>query len=516
MTRSILIRLQNYVRICGFRGLGVGVAFIIFTTLMSVNLTGREFWLDEVITVGHIAAPTKIYEAFHPPGYYWLLFHWKTIFGGSDLALRAFSVPWALAAFIFVWLLARRLLRPPADLLALGLFVLSPLVILYLRMARYFAMTMAVSLVVAYLLLLVADKGKSRHYILLGAAAAGLLWTDYVPSVLLIPAYLYLLYRAARRGGHQELGRWLVAAVIPLATVAPWVGNIIMGSRQIHSIPTGHLQDTLYGLAAKLGLPIYSTIIGETTEPWRFYVTVPVFVAGAILIAAGFVASDKERQPGRWLKLATWPAAVGLVAVVLSTVATSEPLPRVTSLALFAVPFAYILMAQGAVGLRRTRLAVILICVVFVGDFYGLYNYYTRQQFLNPGYNVPWRQVTSFVESRSQPTDIVIEYYDVTFCRYWQGSGELIDYDDGTQPDAIQPLEEFPTNKRRVWLVARDRGASGPRQLTEQLRRRLSARAQRVAVFNFMPLSPAERHWRRLLVRRPLWDAYVKVYLFVP
>ncbi len=503
-------------RSCGFSRLVVGAAFVIFVALVSVNLAGREFWLDEAITVGHIAAPTKIYEAFHPPGYYWLLLHWKAIFGGSDLALRGFSVPWALAAFAFVYLLARRLLRPPADLLALALFVLSPLVILYLRMARYFTMTMAVSLIVAYLLLLAADKGKWRHYLLLGVAATGLLWTDYIPSLLLIPAYLYLLYQAVRGDRRQEVGRWLVAAVIPLVAIAPRVGNIIASSRQVQAIPSGHLQDTLYGLAAKLSLPVYSAIIGETTEPWRFYVTIPMFVSGAILITIGLVTSAREQQAGRWLKLGTWPAAVGLVALLLSTVATSEPLPRVGSLALFAVPFAYILIAQGAARLWQRGLGVVLICVIFAGDCYGLYNHCTRQQFLNPGYNVPWRQVASFVESHSQPGDIVIEYYDVTFCRYWQGSAQLIDYDDGTQPQQMRPIDEFPGNKRRIWLIARDRGAAGPRQLTKHLRQRLRRRARRVQVFHFMPLTPTERHWRSLITRRQVWDAYIKVYVFVP
>jgi len=150
------------------------------------------------------------------------------------------------------------------------------------------------------------------------------------------------------------------------------------------------------------------------------------------------------------------------------------------------------------------------------GNLYGLHNYFSRQQFLNPGYNVPWQKVALLIQSRAQSQDIVIAYYDSTFCRYWQGAAELIDYHDYTPPEWMQPVEEFPNNQRRVWLVTRDRGAARPRQLADQLRERLSPQAQRVEVFNFMPLSPTEQYWRQLLLRRPAWDAYIKVYLFIP
>lgn len=516
MVKSPTGKPHDYIGGGGRRRWWVGLAFAAFAALVSVDLGGREFWLDECITVGHIASLDNIREPFHPPGYYWLLLHWKAIFGNSDVALRAFSVPWALAALILVWLLGQRLLRSPADLLALGLFTLSPLVILYVRMARYFAMTMAVSLLVAYLLLLAVEKGKWRHYLLLSVAAVALLWTDYIASALLLPAYLYLLYGARQRGGKQEVGRWLVAAVLPLAAVAPRMGNIIAGGRHIYGLPLGHLQHTLYGLLAKVGLPVYAAIVGETTEPWRFYVTVPALIAGVTLLVSGFIASKREQRAGRWLKLATWSAAIALVAILLSTVASAEPLPRVTSLTLFAVPFAYMLMAQGAMHLGLRGRGAALICIVLAGNLYGLHNYFARQQFLNPGYNVPWREVASAIESHAQPGDVVIEYYDVTFCRYWQGSAALIDYDDGTRPEQLRPIEEFPGDRRRIWLVARDRGAPGPRQLTEQLRQHLSPLAGSVEVFNFMALSPSEKHWRQIMMRRPVWDAYVKIYLFAP
>jgi len=495
----------------------LSAGLVTFAALMWSNLGHPDFWLDESITAGHIAKPEYIHwDAFHPPGYYWLLMRWSHIWGPGDIALRSFSALWALVAVVLVWLLASRLLRPPGDLLALWLFVLSPLGLLYLRTARYFAMTTALFLLVAYLLLLAASKGRWRHYILLGLSAAALLWANYVAALLLVPGYLLLLY-AARRDQPGYLPRWLVSAALPIVALSPLAMKLAHSVWAVSSISqTAHLQGSLYGFAIKLGLPVYAAIIGENTDPWRFYVTAPVFLAGGILLVAGFVGARGDRCPARWLKLWTWPAAIIAVALVFSTAARSEPIVRVTSVALFALPFAYILIARGAQTLRTPLLAGVLVAIVFVGDLYGIHNYFTGQQFLNPAYNVPWRSVVGTIRARWQPGDFVIECYDASFRRYWADDTTMIEYRLPTPLTHMKPVQQFPESGQRIWLVTRDRGAQLPRQMTVDIHNELASKASEVQVFNFKPLSPTVRHWRSRLLRQPVWDAYIKLYLFVP
>jgi len=499
-----------------FRILAVAAGFVTFAGLMWSNLGHPDFWLDESITAGHIARPEYIHrDAFHPPGYYWLLMHWSDLFGSGDVALRSFSVVWALLAVVLVWLLACRLLESPADLLALWLFVLSPLGLLYLRTARYFAMTTALFLLVAYLLLLAATAGRWWHYILLGLSAAALLWTNYVAASLLLPGYLLLLC-TARRSQPGYLLRWLASAALPIMALAPLAERLVHSVSAVSRIPqTAHLGGTLYGLGVKLALPVYAAIVGENTDPWRFYITVPVFLAGVTLLVAGFVGARGDRHPGRWLKLWTWPAAIVAVALVFSTAALSEPIVRVTSVALFALPFAYILMARGAEALRTPLLAGILVGLVFAGDLYGIHNYFAGEQFLNPAYNVPWRQIVNTVRARWQPGDVVIECYDASFRRYWADDTTMVEYRLPVPVADMKPVQQFPQSRQRIWLVARDRGAQLPRQMTDQIRAELARKASQAQVFNFRPLSPTVYRWRSRLLRRPVWDAYVKLYLFV-
>jgi len=52
--------------------------------------------------------------------------------------------------------------------------------------------------------------------------------------------------------------------------------------------------------------------------------------------------------------------------------------------------------------------------------------------------------------------------------------------------------------------------------MTTQICDELGQKAGEVQIFNFKPLSPTVRRWRSRLLRRSVWDAYVKLYLFTP
>ena len=106
------------------------LAWAVFAVLMVVGLGQRCLWTDEMISLGHVADTEHFRDPFHPPGYYWLLYVWVEIFGRSDLALRAFSVPWAILAFAFALALAARVLQGRELGLFAWLFALSPFLLL--------------------------------------------------------------------------------------------------------------------------------------------------------------------------------------------------------------------------------------------------------------------------------------------------------------------------------------------------------------------------------------------------
>src|SRR5688572_2605318 len=115
-----------------------------------------------------------------PPLYYLLLWGWTRAFGTSDVALRAFSLLAALAAFPLVALLARRTGGPAAVLPACVLYALLPTSIWLATEGRMYALLVLEAAGLAALSLELARRDVDRRrwwraaaWILV--AAAGLL-----------------------------------------------------------------------------------------------------------------------------------------------------------------------------------------------------------------------------------------------------------------------------------------------------------------------------------------------------
>jgi len=494
-------------------GLLVALAFLTAAGLLTYRLGDREFWLDEQITVGHIASADTLSDAFHPPGYYFLLRQWAALFGSSDGALRAFSVVCALLGLVMVWLIAREVLSARAAALTLWLCVLSPFLLLYLRMARYFALVMAVALAATWFLLRARAAGKPLTYVGLSLSAAALLWLHHVPSLLLSLGYLWILPVAWRRG--RERFWWLAAVAAPIVAYAPCLARTLHGVRAVSTASAG-AGVSLRAIALKLAFPFYSALVGETTDFWRFAIIAPVALAGLALWIAGCLALWRDRREHRWPVLVLWPLTVALNTILLSTVARSEPWPRVTSLCLFAAPFCYLLIARGASALPRL-VAMGLVAVFMLGEVYGTANYLARRQFLNPGYNVPWRAVNRLVQTRGRAGDLAIAVLDSTILRYW--AGPVAFYQPMTDVAALDApaetaIELALRGGNSVWVICRDRGSDEAKTASAQLLDRLTQTTVAHEVYRLGERTETERRWRSRIEGAPAADAYLTIHRF--
>jgi len=486
------------------------LAFGAFVALVAVALGRREFWTDETVTLGHIVTLAHSKDAFHPRGYYALLYGWKLLFGDSDAALRAFSVPWALLGLLLIGAIGRRTLRPGAAVLAQWLFILSPFVILYFRMARFYSMVTAVALLVAYCAVLIAQEGRRRHWIALGLSALLALHTNYIVSALMAPLFIWLGAFAWRRG---HWGRY-AAALIPAGIQTSFHIAMLLGPMSsIHGIESSAGHASLLQIALRVLLPAFSLAVGETTDPWRVYITLPAALAAGTAFVLGLLA--RPERPGASLVRWAWVLAVGGVAVTLSTVAKGEPLSSAARSTLFAAPFAFMLIATGIERIRRPVLRALVIAILLVANGYGLVNYFTGRQFLNPGYAVPWREVARTIESRRQPTDRVLAYFDTTVERY-ANFHRFINGRPDYHADQLEPVDAWPRDGFRLWLIARDRGSAEARRLQEETVQRLTPRAAKVEIFRLMPYSDIDRKFRALFLRRPTAESYLMIYLFTP
>ena len=132
-------------------------ALAIQAGLLFYRLDLLEPWGDEWFTLTTVPLPLNRIRTFvegvaHPPLYYFLLHFWIQIpWPASPLTkMRAMSVLWTLLATIIfdrLWLIE---LEPRVRRMFLLLWVLSPCLLLYARMARSYSMQMALALLTIY------------------------------------------------------------------------------------------------------------------------------------------------------------------------------------------------------------------------------------------------------------------------------------------------------------------------------------------------------------------------------
>ncbi len=518
-------------------------AGLVLLVLLCWNLGGRALWTDEEFSLAARAplGQAAFGDASHPPLYPVLLHFWLQA-GTSDAWLRAFSVPWALLAWWLGWLVATRLGLKCEGVMAAWLMALSPLVMTYFRMGRYFAFTAAVTMLAIYVLVRLWQRRDWAMALTLGITAALTAYTDYV-AFLVVMALVGLSVLAAlvRRDGRLA-GQGAVAALVAGVLIAPIISMTLHRTGVLGLINPDPLAGSLYGLAVKLALPVFSVATGECVDPWRWWVVGPAMLATTVGLTVGLWRMIVQRGTGSHaagpvahgatpaaLVALAWPLNIIIGAVMMSTVAANVPPNRITSFAMFTIPLAYLTLARGlcrrsagilpagaveppgSAGILPTAVVPRIALAIIIATYaYGLHNYFACRQLLNPGFAPPWGQVAKIIQQHEQPGDLVLAIENA-FVRYYEGQARL-----GREPQVHEMIAGTLPFDRRVWLITRDRGSVEMLGYGLDLREKLLAQGATERVWNIMPRSPQEQRMLSAVLRRPAWDAYVKLYLFTP
>jgi len=237
--------------------------------------------------------------------------------------------------------------------------------------------------------------------------------------------------------------------------------------------------------------------VGESLFPWN-----PLAIAGALAFLILFIGGIV-----RWRERCLALALVGLgiipvAGVILVTTLSSPRTPFVSMPArsLFAVPYFFVILGA-AWGRLRPRLLVPLLAVVVTWSA-GLFNYYHNQQFLNPIYLTPAREMVELVTAQLEPGDAIFSPQDSGFSYYYaQSDGKAPHYSDAGQ--AIAYFESGQAG--RVWLVTlgRDQTRGGSQDSVEEWVR---GHHLLTASWRFVPQDPTYRAIKTYLLGRPAYE----------
>jgi hypothetical protein len=335
-----------------------------------------------------------------------------TMLTRSDAGIR---IPSALAGsltLLVLWALARKLDGRVAAV-AVWLLALSPLHVLFSRLARPYALAALLAVLATWALVQAVQRRRLAlpAYVLL---AVLLVLTNLFGVALLVAHAVVLVWLYRRRP--VLLWRWAAAGVIGAALVAPWLAPNLRPAVQWS-------QDTPYraqqmGRAVKALYVPFTFALGETVHPLNAWVVMPSLAVFAPTLLAGVVSAFARRR-GALVFLAELLAVWGLGLVF--SAADSKHM-------LIALPAFAVVLATGVSGLRSPRLQTAALAGVLALSGVSLLNYFMGREFHDADMVTPWRQMAGRVEALERAGDRLLVGYRGDqdafrmFCRYYRGA----------------------------------------------------------------------------------------------
>jgi len=299
------------------------------------QLDGSSLWHDEgntwaLIQRGFAEIARDAAADIHPPGYYWILKVWTSLFGISAYAMRSLSAVASLLLVYVVYAIGKSISVQPSGgathplpyfaLLAAWIVALNPFQIFYSQEARMYALLALESAALFWALLTLQRKqrisaqqasghdwfnGPSVAYVLIGVAG---LWTHYsFPIVLAATGLAYLIVWVLESWKSQwqwaSLLHFVVLNFLILLAFLPWLPTAI---ESLLNWPKGGVAVPMAeGLMITLRTLLFGPLrhVPEPLWPW--------LTAAALLPLFGIFALRGRRGA---IALALWLlASIGLM-----------------------------------------------------------------------------------------------------------------------------------------------------------------------------------------------------------
>jgi 4-amino-4-deoxy-L-arabinose transferase-like glycosyltransferase len=367
-----------------------------------------EPWGDELFTLD--TAPQSLQQIglivgnnIHPPLYFYLLHFWiQGPWPGSLLTrMRAMSAIWALLATVLIYLLWLREERQPVQRIFLLLWILSPCLLLYARMARSYTMQLTLALLAIYAAVRWTKQLRDwRRLLAYALASTALLYTHYLPGLaILIATSVTLLFG---RGPHlrTRIAAVVGSMILVLVLYLPWLATIHSAVNNWVSAGGYRVGSVLTDQIVRIGYWFVSFGFGETFSTLGF-------LLGAVMTPVILY--------GLWRSLALRPDWFGVVVVAAGIgyigVSRWSGFPFTPARVLFALPFFLILCIRGIhAGFRRSSLIFACLGILYVT---AIYAYFSKTGYLNKGYCVPYEEMAAVIRSGSggQNAVVVLDTY---------------------------------------------------------------------------------------------------------
>jgi hypothetical protein len=455
--------------------------------LLLLNLDLLDPWGDEWGTLTIVPQPlSEVVSAdpMHPPLYYlllhyWIQFPWRVT---PLVSMRAMSVIWTLVATVVIYFSWLRQEEPRFKAMFLGLWALSPCLLLHSRMARSYSMELALASLAIFTALQWAKKPRdwTWAFLCVGSSVA-LLYTHY-PSGLAVAAGVCVTFLL------QRLFALAATQVILLGVLyAPWMPTFGSSLGLWISASRSHEANLIADQIVRLAYLFVSFSFGETVSAVSLLLSI---VLTPVVIYALW----------RGLRTRTAWVPVVLVATGVAWIGVSRfnQFVFMPSHLMFLLPFFLMLIVR-----RMNTLAFAALLVLYVCADYA---YFTRSGFLVKPYATPYEEIADVIldGSRGQNIIVAVDNYGAfsePLVNRLGGGVLVISLDDEySAREVLDAARSAPLGSSAIWLWRRTTDIS-PGTFVTKLERDLSADRE-VRQRQFVAYSLPER-WARRLLRGP-------------
>jgi uncharacterized membrane protein len=427
--------------------------------LIGIN---QSLWLDEAININvvKILNPQQLVFSyslgdFHPPLFHLILKGWYVLWTAlnlpvSELTFRLPSVIFGVLTVYMVYLIARRLFSKTTALIACTLTATAPLAIYYSQEARMYALACFLTTVSVYFFLSILQKDKLLNWIGFIVSTALLLYSDYIPYLMLPILVFYLLVRR-KTIARGTLLAFIPAFIIILALITPW---LFVFPKQF-----------AVGLSAATVSPAWAHVVGSPelkSLPLTFVkfawgrisidnklIYALSFIPTALFVALLFLFSALRTNAKRSF-LYLWLFGPIVLAFIMAFFVPVFSYFRM----LFVLPAYYIILSAGITILNHKWLTRILLFIALTINIVAIIVF-----LINPAFQrEDWRKATNYIINSADKNSVVLfesNYTTAPFDYYNNQKvaafGGLDSFDAGTS-NIKAKVTKYTKGKKKVYL----------------------------------------------------------------
>jgi uncharacterized membrane protein len=385
-------------------------AALLALALRLLNIAQKNMWFDEVYS-WHLSQKT-IKEIFigsagdiHPPLFYILLKYWTYLFSDTVFSMRLLSVLLGMFSLIFIYKIARRVLKSDYEILFVFiLYALSPLNIYYSQEVRMLNLNLFLCLGSVYYFLKYMDKQTYKNglpYLAFSMLAA---YTHYFAFLIIFTEVFIVFYNYFKNKDKQLLKRYPVYLIAIMIMYVPWIPVMLS---QVSKGQPWRTEQTA-AMVAKNSFEYFKEAFFSYYIYYETLVWVYISLAGTMLIifylcfmAIRLTGAGTERTPEqRNLFCIVLLFFIPLLAGIAISIKSSILLSRYLSI---IVPYLLISLTGLTLLFYKKKTAVILLGVIILISGIGAKIHYE-----NGFKNNDYRKIVSYIEQGYNGKDMII------------------------------------------------------------------------------------------------------------